>query len=289
VEIWICTQPYNGVVLEGLPYIAGQVPYPLPAERIGDYDAIVPLEDLLEYHPEHRTRHALTLLAERMGMDVPADRRPDYVVRPWEIQGARDRWPEGSRRRVALQLAASDPVRCYPRTDELIYRLVRHGWQVVVMGDPRAQRLEHSFGPHELLNLLTERPAPTFRESVALLAQCDGLVGPDSALVHVAGALGLPAVGLYGPFPWQLRTAFYPTVRGVSGVGGCAGCAHHSRGAQWPANKPCAQSRRCEVLATIEPARVVALLEKQIEEQRRRPRELTAENAEGAEPKEVGA
>ena len=35
-------------------------------------------------------------------------------------------------------------------------------------------------------------------EAIALLSLCDGFAGNDSGSMHVAGALGLPTVGIYG-------------------------------------------------------------------------------------------
>jgi ADP-heptose:LPS heptosyltransferase len=85
-----------------------------------------------------------------------------------------------------------------------------------------------------------------------------------SALVHVAGALGLPAVGLYGPFPWQLRTVHAPSIHGINGTCRCSPCFWHDREALFPPDGPCATTGRCEALAGIEPRRIVAKLRKMI-------------------------
>jgi heptosyltransferase-2 len=116
-----------------------------------------------------------------------------------------------------------------------------------------------------LVNLTQLPEPPNFRQSAALLATCDAVVAPDSALCHLAGALNLPTVALYGPFPWALRTAYALRTVALSGHGPCAPCFHHERaGEVWPEGKPCAKSGRCEVLATIEPERILAKLEKML-------------------------
>jgi heptosyltransferase-2 len=38
----------------------------------------------------------------------------------------------------------------------------------------------------------------TVGEAVALLARCQGFAGNDSGSMHVAGALGIPTVGIFG-------------------------------------------------------------------------------------------
>jgi glycosyl transferase family 9 (putative heptosyltransferase) len=54
------------------------------------------------------------------------------------------------------------------------------------------------------------------------LAAADVLVGNDSALAHVAAALGTPTVVLYGPSGDEsLWKRLYPRLRGVHGHGAC--------------------------------------------------------------------
>jgi ADP-heptose:LPS heptosyltransferase len=51
------------------------------------------------------------------------------------------------------------------------------------------------------------------RESFALASGCDVLVTPDSAFFHLAGALDLPCVGLFGPTDGRVRGHDYPLAR----------------------------------------------------------------------------
>ena len=53
------------------------------------------------------------------------------------------------------------------------------------------------------------------RQAAALASGCRALVAPDSSFVHLAAALGLPAVGLFGPTDGAVRTSDYPDVRFV--------------------------------------------------------------------------
>jgi ADP-heptose:LPS heptosyltransferase len=99
--------------------------------------------------------------------------------------------------------------------------------------------------------------AKTFAQSAGVLAQCDVVLAPDSAIAHLAGALKLPTVALYGSFPWQARTAYAPTIRALQVSMACAPCYWHGRGSAFPSHGPCARTGRCEVLAQIEPQRVV--------------------------------
>jgi len=65
----------------------------------------------------------------------------------------------------------------------------------------------------------------TVREMAALIQQCDLFVGPDSGPMHLAGALGVPSVVVFGAIPPQARINHYPTHKAVVLEGlRCLGC-----------------------------------------------------------------
>lgn len=63
------------------------------------------------------------------------------------------------------------------------------------------------------------------RETITLISQCDLLIGPDTGPMHIAGALGIPTLWLFGPTDPHMRLGYY-------------GNAHYI----W---KPCDKSRAC--------------------------------------------
>jgi ADP-heptose:LPS heptosyltransferase len=67
-------------------------------------------------------------------------------------------------------------------------------------------------------------------ETAALLEQASAIVGIDSGPLHIAGVLGVPAVGLFGPIFGHLR--LHPQARAtiVSGSVDCLGCHHMPTG-----------------------------------------------------------
>lgn len=267
VRIEVCTYRWNGTVLQGNPDIDALVDYPLTRAQAEGYTALVSLEDVLEYHPEQQTKPAVDIFAEACGGVELGNRRPVYVLGHDETVAALARYPLDKERwplRIGVQLAASHPARTYVWTDGVIKILAQNGCEVFVFGEPGRHVLKHPFG--EAVKVLpTEQPPPNIRQSIALAETCDGLVVPDSALVHVAGALGIPAVAIYGSFPWQVRTADYPSVRAVTGRAPCAPCCWHGRGARWPEGQPCEKENVCVALASVRPEEVLTVLLRQIE------------------------
>jgi ADP-heptose:LPS heptosyltransferase len=67
-------------------------------------------------------------------------------------------------------------------------------------------------------------------ETVALLEQASAFVGIDSGPLHLAGVLGTPSVGLFGPISGNLR--IYPGSKTVivTGAEDCLGCHHRPTG-----------------------------------------------------------
>ena len=61
-----------------------------------------------------------------------------------------------------------------------------------------------------------------FAETVALVEQMDGMIRPDSYLMHLAGALGIPTVAVFSTIPPHLRVSAYPRVAALAPDTACA-------------------------------------------------------------------
>ncbi|HEY1305782.1 MAG TPA: glycosyltransferase family 9 protein [Vicinamibacterales bacterium] len=135
------------------------------------------------------------------------DRRPRYTVSETELAW-RDRFF------ADYGLAGTFVVGVQPRTDER-YRDLPHMRQIVDALAREARVLV--FGRVTT----TDAPGPgvievtglDLRKSFALAGGCDVLVAPDSVFFHVAGALDLPCVGLFGPTDGRVRGQDYPRAR----------------------------------------------------------------------------
>jgi ADP-heptose:LPS heptosyltransferase len=162
---------------------------------------------------------------------------------------------------VLWQLGASTPIRSY-RPDlarRALSGLVQAGCRVVACG-LREQVEEYSPLPAGV-EVVTGVPVRTLFGLCALAAVT---VAPDSVLMHAAGGLRRPCVGLWGSFSPRWRASYYPEHVALVGRGGCpqAPCGTHEVGSQ-PEGCPRRLKlppgeRYCEALAGIDPARIVA-------------------------------
>lgn len=267
LRIAVATLGHYAAAIQNLSYIDEILVYPVSTEVAARFDAWVWYENAIERNPLAETVHATDLFAQIAGVTwgEDANKCPDYRVKPSEAIWAQEGYPRnGDRRRVCIQIGTSALCRTYPRPQmgAVGFELIKRGYDVFLLG-AKGEIKTPDKNPPGLYNL-SERDL-TFRQSCAVLATADCMIGSDSALVHVAGALGVPAVGLYGPFPWKLRTAYAPTTHALSGVGDCAPCFHHHNPAKrnhFPEKCPSKAKGICDVLADIKPERIVAMVEK---------------------------
>ncbi|HUT43968.1 MAG TPA: glycosyltransferase family 9 protein [Desulfobacterales bacterium] len=54
-----------------------------------------------------------------------------------------------------------------------------------------------------------------YHDTIALLSLVDAFISVDTGIVHAAGAIGIPGVALFGPFPPATHISDYPSVIGI--------------------------------------------------------------------------
>ena len=129
--------------------------------------------------------------------------------------------------RVGLQLgAALGPAKLWPpaRIAALASRLEARGIHPVLLGSPEARGLADAVqaaaaGP---IRSLVGRDRPALL--AALLAELDALVGADSGPAHVAAAVGVPAVTLFGPTDPRLTAPLGPGQQALWHQPACGPC-----------------------------------------------------------------
>lgn len=110
--------------------------------------------------------------------------RPILILCPGAEGGHAKRWPEHHFAALANQK-------------------IKEGWQVWMMGSPKdlniAQNVMAGIQEHALDQCINLTGKTTLDQAIHLLASASQVVANDSGLMHVAAALGLPVVGVFGP------------------------------------------------------------------------------------------
>lgn len=262
-----CVPSYHAALADPALTDVDRVQYPVPEADLAGWDSIIALENLVEQDNNHS---ACEIFAAALGLldfaaydpsKPPFSLQPVYSVPAAAREIAAQDWPtyKAGAPRIGIQVEATARCRTYPinllaqTIDRLIALPSRP--HVFLFGSPSDQRAD----PHpQITSLPCHQPPPTFAESCAILSTMDVVIAPDSSLCHIAGALGLPTVALYGPFHWRQRTKHSPSVHALQGSAECAPCHHHVKAwGHWPPGKPCAKRNYCLAMASITPERIV--------------------------------
>lgn len=264
IKVYHCCFPRYAPVLEG--FVDGVVPYPLLESDACKFDAVAWLENAIEGEPCVNGEHPCERLAALLGVPAP-DRLAAYKVYEEERAAAFMAFPrtEG-RKRVCVQVEASGGGKSYRGILKAMAKIAAKGNEIVVVGAPRPAG---EFIPPMVFDCTTKQF--TIRESIAMLSTCDAVLAPDSVMSHAAGALGIPCVGLYGPFDGATYMKGYPGALPIQGRLACSPCSWHPRGSDFPEGQPCDLARNCVALNGISPEYVAIMVERalggQIEEE----------------------
>ena len=142
-------------------------------------------------------------LALPAGAAQPADwPLPELRIPPAEVAGWRERLGL-TRPAVAFAPGAVGPSKRWPAYADVARRLTAQGIAVWVLGGPDekplAAQITADAGP-----LARDLTGHDLRGAILALAAAEVAVSNDSGLLHVAAALGTPAVGIFGPTsPWH--------------------------------------------------------------------------------------
>ena len=131
--------------------------------------------------------------------------RPELHVGASEVAAWRARLGLASdgRRVVAFAPGAVGPSKRWPYYADLARRLATQGHRVWVIGGPGEKELAAEIVRAAAPDI-RDLTGPDLRNAILALAAADAAVSNDSGLLHVAAALGTPAIGIFGPTsPWH--------------------------------------------------------------------------------------
>lgn len=85
---------------------------------------------------------------------------------------------------------------------------------------------------------------------IAFISLMDAIVTPDTSTLHVAGALDIPCVGIFGMTHGNERTKAYPSVTYIQGEAECAPCWNITK------DPPC-DNKWCNAIMNVSPELIV--------------------------------
>jgi ADP-heptose:LPS heptosyltransferase len=240
-----CKQP-----LENLPEIDELVAMPFDAALLEDADFHLMFQGIIEGETEESKRvHAADMFFKYFSIDSTGLPDEEKCPQLYFTEGELD-WCTRTVAKmgiadndyvVGIQMETSAPLRNFPKDKMKIIIDVlakEPNIKVVLIGSAQQAHLA-TFFKGKYPNVI---PACTYnvRESIVLANRYDIMVSPDTFMVQTAGALGKPLVGLYGPFPSEVRMKYFKNAIGIDSSVVCSPCYKHDfRGCIKGTPSPC--------------------------------------------------
>ena len=239
-----CGPQYQPMV-ENWPCVDEVIDLPFSLNKLTKSTYHVLFEGVIERCHQAETDNAYNLFSRWMGLDLPdqlllprQDAVPELVDK---CKGILDEWGVPEKGFVVMQLRASSPIRS-PRPEfwtDLANKLTENGHHVLLTDNPRQgekidEFIKTVYRKDMVHNFCSK--SEDIAHSIAIVSLAEGVIATDSAMNHIAASLDVPAVGIMGPFPGQIRFKTYPKMDWIDTTRPCSPCFLHG-------HRPCKEAK----------------------------------------------
>lgn len=221
-KIGVACMPVYHSLFTGHKYIDTIYPHIFSEEDFKQYDYFITFEGLIEGNPEASVTNAYDLFINRYG--IPLSEIPVKIPNLVVSNKCKDYWKmvlngQFTDKNIGYQLRASSPIRTLPYnlSADIIKKLTARGFKVFLLESfDRKNEVARFIQHFNLLNVVDTSPySDNFERLAGIISLMDLFIGPDSSGTHIAAGLGVPIVGLYGPFRSELRLKYYKNAVGI--------------------------------------------------------------------------
>jgi ADP-heptose:LPS heptosyltransferase len=204
------------------PYVDELVSWKESTGRRWDYTSDITATGLKDERPGMVPPSRIDLFADQIGIDVSSDPLPTYIVwdeeRSWAKRQLKKYKTKSTKNVITIQARSNDARRSWPlsHVEKLVNLLTENEDNIVLLfdwGDKAGQWKDKSWEHEERVFIIIDMHLP---QVAAMLEQCTVLVCPDSAMLHLAGALQKKTVAIFGPVPPESRINYYPNATAVT-------------------------------------------------------------------------
>jgi len=212
---WMHNFPYPGE-----PLIHDIRPNILTLQELGEFDLLVNLIPVNHQRSRHKSMKDLCFEIMKLNGNDAKRLRPSIVPDPKKILKIQP-FVEKLREETGKKLICVNWKSRFQHKNAPpslfcnIMTKVAGAYQAVLFKDaPAAKIMQKEI---DAVNLPVENLShliQDYHDTIAALSLVDAFVSVDTGIVHAAGALGVPGVALFGPFPPETHVADYPSVAG---------------------------------------------------------------------------
>lgn len=215
---WIHNFPYPNV-----PFIQDVRPNILTLKELGGFDLLVNLIPVnhkrsLDKSMKDLCFEILKLNGEKQ--DIPAPFIAPDLNRVAHIQPAFDRLRKSTGKKLCYVNWKSRFVH-KNAPPQLLFKIVEtlsDQYQAVLFKDaPVAKIMQKEIDASNSSVKNLSHLINDYHDTIAALSLVDAFISVDTGIVHAAGAMGIPGVALFGPFPPETHVSDYPSIIGIRG------------------------------------------------------------------------
>jgi len=210
---WIRNFPYPNV-----PYIQEVRPNILTLKELCSYDIVVNLTPVHSQRTAERSMRDLFTEILRISSDYDCDDPPSISPNPKKVRKLRPLFDQLREETGKKLLCANWKSRLNHKSasPELMYDIVTRlydTYQPVIFKDEGTSQIMQ--GEIRRLNapiINLSSVIYDYHDTIAALSLVDAFISVDTGIVHAAGALGIPGVALFGPFPPEAHVPDYKSI-----------------------------------------------------------------------------
>lgn len=258
-EVTVLSDPGNLVCWSNFPFVKATLTLPTQLEVIKMYDYHVFFDYVVnaDEHPDQQ--HPLDTMLHSIGIPPQAVRPEQKVVAPVYTAGEMRSMTGAFADKPMLaiyQLSAALGIRSLaPEESALLLKALATAYPDIhwlAVHDAFIAK-EYAIKAAELkLSNVQTLCHPLLRELWALTRRAAAVVAPDSMMIHVAGSMGVPCVGLWGPVDPKLRVCYYKNHVALFKQEACMFAPCHACNGEWPRYCPRREGRKqCDVISAI--------------------------------------
>jgi len=215
VYITFATSPENKFLFKTWPkgLIDNIATIPFKMDLLSEHDYHLTFEGAIERCNESEKVNCYDIFKKVANVDFNVeDYRPVLHLDQEEVDKFKDIVPENT---ILFQIRASSPLRMMPTYKWVILakQLSDLGYNVAIIDsqDRHAMYEDYFIKRYSLENKVVNlaKFSQNISDGIHILANCKAFIGIDSSFTHIAPALNIPTVGIYGPFLGDLRMRYY--------------------------------------------------------------------------------
>lgn len=249
-------------VLENNPYVDEVVPFSAPV-NYKRYFLVADITTPCSRYEVTRLRagkpvekNRVEIYAEALGVrEYIPNLRPKYYVSEEETLKAKEFFKKDyfnpNKKTIALVHDSAEIYRSWPHNKELV-SLLRETCNIVLVTKDKTT-IEGSISTY----------GSSLREAAAIVSLCDLVVTPDTGVLHLAAALGIPTVALFGPIDYKARCKGYKNTTVVKSDMPCSPCWRNGSTKCKQTNQVACYSK---CLENIPAAKVLSIIQQKLQE-----------------------